>query len=572
MLRAGKRVAVPGQCPASPPALAPKVLVLTSDHMMANLLEVIDNLLTIHLDSGYRWRDHETHLDTLAPGAYVVLGDRAICKHEATRAEILAAWATVSDLPGFALRRSASGRSPALEWHADGPDRGMAIAELTWDEDRSQRAAFGLERQGGQTWLVSWSALIEGDPLALERQRLAALAEIACLDAVRPLGAARTLLDLSYLRLHALPRTPLLFLPETRFTCHGSGVCCTHPMTIGIEANTARFIADLDWQALDPALAGSLLEPVPEASRNNLPFGHMLARDEAGRCRFLTRDIRCSVHDQAGRPIFKPSQIFPYLFSWCPDGICVTVHHMCPSARLGRGVAPAETETDIRGRLALASLLRTDRFRLLSNLEIGWKAFRAIEARLLDLLEGDLPLRRKLWVALSWLEARIEDPDPAVDEAWYQQDLAVLAADPAAAFEEFVSFFDPFFTRLDRRGSGTILLEDYEPILTRWFRSLLFSKATTYAEGLVGGMNDVVVVYRILERQFRRLAAPGVSEHFWREFFGLVTTTNGNFRKFLAACHVQPGTVLHGMGDNPRLGLNLLLRPEALPPATAMMD
>ncbi len=493
----------------------------------------------------------------------MVLGDRAIRKNEATRDETLAAWATATDLPGFALRSSSSDRSPAVEWHPDGPDRGMAIAELTWDEDRSQRAAFGLERSAGQTWLVTWSALVEGDPIPIDRQRVAALAEISSLDAVRSLGAARTLLDLSYLRLHALPRTPLLFLPETRFSCHGSGVCCTHPMTIGIEANTARFISDTDWNVANPALEGSFLEPIPDASRSGLTFAHMLARDDAGRCRFLTPDVRCSVHNLTGRPIFKPCQIFPYIFSWCPDGICVTVHHTCPSARLGRGVAPAEREADVRSRMALASQLRTDRFRLLSNLEIGWEAFRAIEDRLLDLLDGDLPLRRKLWVALSWLEARLEDPDPDVDAEWYQQDLAVLTADPEAAFEEFASFFDPFFTRLDYRCSGTIRLEDYEPILTRWFRSLLFSKATTYAQGLVGGMNDLVVIHRILERQFKRLAGPGVSEHFWREFFGLVSTHNGNFRKFLDACHAQPGTVLHGMGDNPRLGLNLLLRPEA---------
>ena len=536
---------------------------MTSDRSRTDPLAIIENLLREHLDSGYRWRDHETHLDTLAPGAYVVVGDRAVRKDEATRAEILAAWAAATDLPSFALRRDAGGRSPVVEWHLEGPDRGMAIAELTWGDDRSQRAAFGLERHDGQSWRVSWSTLIEGEGIPVDRQRLAALAEIASLDAVRPLGAARTLLDLSYLRRHALPRTRLVFLPETRFSCHGSGVCCTHSMTIGIEPNTARFIADLDWQTVDPALEGAFLEPVPEASRGRFSFEHTLARDAAGRCRFLTPDIRCSVHKLAGRPIFKPCQIFPYIFSWCPDGICVTVHHMCPSARLGRGGPPAEREDDVRARLALASLLTTDRFRLLSDLEVGWESFRAIETRLLDLLDGDLPLRRKLWVALSWLEARIEDPDPAVDAAWYQQDLAVLPAAPAATFDEFVGFFDPFFSRLDRRCSGPILLEEYEPILTRWFRSLLFSKATTYAQGLVGGLNDLAVIYRILERQFGRFASPGVSEHFWREFFGLITTPNGNFRKFLAACHVQPGTVLHGMGDNPRLGLNLLLLPEA---------
>ncbi|MBU6427592.1 MAG: hypothetical protein KGR26_01140, partial [Cyanobacteria bacterium REEB65] len=364
------------------------------------------------------------------------------------------------------------------------------------------------------------------------------------------------------LRRHdAMGDAQLLFLPETRFTCQGSGACCTHDMTIGMEANTERFIVESDWQACQPDLQGPFLREVPATSRSFVPFGQVLARDDAGRCRFLTAGSRCSVHHLVGRAVFKPCHVFPYQFARCPDGICVTVHHFCPTARLAKGMPSCEQQADVRSRLALARPLQTTAYRLLKTVAVDWPRFKAIEATLLEILQPDRPIRAKLWAALTWLDALLCEADPAFDPSRYDEAIPPVSAAEWATFEDFVGLFDPYFARLDARCAGPISLQDYEPVLTRWFRSLLFGKITTFPHGLVAGMNDLAVIYRILERQVRLHGKPRVSDHFWREFFGLIATPGGNFRNYLAESHNNPRFVLSKLGENPKLGMNLLRRP-----------
>lgn len=507
--------------------------------------------LARHVLTGYRDRDDAAHLETLAPEAYVIVGGRASRLREAERAAILADWAELDDLPSF-------GPPEDVAWLPEDANQGMATALLETVDKKQHQAAFGLVCEDG-SWRVAWSCLFEGEVRPHALMRLASHAELTTLDAARPPGPARTLLDLAYLRMHRLPEIPLLFLPETRFSCQGSGACCTHPMTIGIDANSATFIEQTDWQALDPDLAGPFLHPLPEGS--TVAFDHMLCRDSDGRCRFLTDDRRCSVHSMVGRAVFKPCHVFPYLFTWCPDGVCVTTHHLCPSARWGIGARPEDRLDDIRSRMAIASSHSTDRYKLLKTLDVSWPTFREIEKAILDLLDGDRPLRSKLWAALCWLQARLAEPDPPIDPAWFEPDLEVLEPVDWEAFEDFVALFDPYFRRLETCGEGPATLASYEPVISRWFRQLVFSKAFTYPHGLVGGMNDLIVVLRILERQFRLRGDRGVPDTFWRDFFGLVTTPGGNFRKYLSYSHGQSDYVLGQLGDNPRFGLNLLLVP-----------
>jgi hypothetical protein len=72
----------------------------------------------------------------------------------------------------------------------------------------------------------------------------------------------------------------------------------------------------------------------------------------------------------------------------------------------------------------------------------------------------------------------------------------------------------------------------------------------------VAGLNYLVLVHHVLERQAARHAPRGVSEAFWREFYAVVTS--GVFFRVLQVAHQTPATRLARNVGDPAFGLALL--------------
>jgi len=110
------------------------------------------------------------------------------------------------------------------------------------------------------------------------------------------------------------------------------------------------------------------------------------------------------MHQAVGRQPFETCAIFPYAFAHTPGGgIAVALSPVCPSARLGLGVAPLEAEDDLRDRLAQAEPRKTEVYRLRPDRAIAWENFRDIEKALLACLSADeLPMRRRLYLGTRY--------------------------------------------------------------------------------------------------------------------------------------------------------------------------
>lgn len=517
----------------------------------------------------YEARDDAAHLALYAPEAFVVLGDRAVPRAETTDADVSAAWAGGAGSPHFV-------RPEPAGWWPEGEERGLVdVKVLEASEERDWTARLGLVRLPALGWRVAFAWLpAAGQPQASptsrdaaaswEAARTAALSELASLRQVAILGPLTSLFEASWARQARLPRQRLLALPETRFTCGGSGACCRHDLTIGVEENARLFLEAVDWPtALAHAPAGPFLEALPETAIPLVSFRHRLAREADGRCKFLTPDNRCSIHALVGRAVFKPCHVFPYRFALTPDGVAVTTNAMCPTARACRGLSLAEQEPELRARLAVAEVLRVDKYYLRPGEEVPWETFKTVEGQLLELLRGEAPVKRKLWVALRWLQARLEAPSAGVAVAWYGEPAPRLGWIGRLAFRRFPVVFDHCFKDLAGVEAGEGIWPEHEAELERFFRSFLFSKATTYPYGLVAGLNYAVLVLAVLERQLARHAQRGISEAFWREFYAVVTS--GTFLPILQVLHQRPATGFARQAGDPRFGLALLRLHEEVP-------
>ena len=589
------------------------------------LPDAIAELIRTHLETRYGRRDDARHLATYAPGAQLVLGDRARRRGEVPDAEVLAAWAeadagsvawaggsaggadhitagliakTVGVDPTTVNYIAYSGGGEALaallggqvtvgisgysEFAAQieagelrvlavssasphGADAGMAVVALHEAQTAEPaEAVFGVAR-ADEGWRIEWATLLDGPLKGYDAQRFTALAELANLKAMALNGPLTSLLEAAWARTRWMPKLRFLALPETHFSCMGSGACCSHELTIGLDDNARRFVEAVDWPALVPSAGeGPFLEELPEEALARVSFRHKLTRDEHGRCRFLSADNRCTIHALAGRAVFKPCHVFPMRFAWTPDGVCVTTNAMCASARRGLCAPLAAQEADLRSRLAVADVLRTDRYYLRAGEAVPWETFRTLEGQLLELLKGDAPIasrgeitiKQKLWVALRWFAERLQDPQAGVDPRWYEEAIPRQGLVQRMGLKRFTAAFDPCFAGLKGVEAGEASLPDVEDELSRFFRSLLFSKVTTYPYGLVAGLNYVALVHAVLERQVDRHAKKGISEAFWREFYAVITS--GTFLPVLGACHQTPATMFARVAGSPQFGLNLL--------------
>jgi hypothetical protein len=507
-------------------------------------------LLMTHFDTRYGARDDAAHLATYADGAYLVLGDKGVKKADADPARVLAAWAQVP------RDREPQFLAPSLvEWRPEG-DRGIAVVDVR-EAVTGTPVLVGVGLVQEPDWKIDFAAIVDGTPRGYDQQRMIALTELAGLKAASLEGPLTSLLEASYMRRHHLPKARLLALPETHFSCAGTGSCCRHELTIGMDDNSVAFLEAVDWQALVPQIGpGPYTQELPPEAAGLVSFRHKLARAEDGRCRFLTTDNRCSIHALAGRAVFKPCHVFPYRFALTPDGVAVTVNHMCPTARFAKGAPLASQEGDLRSRLAVSDVLRADAYYLRPAEEIPWEVFRTIEGQFLELLNAEAPIKQKLWVALRWLAARLDDPAAGVPDAWFHEPIPRLGWLQRTAFQRFGKLFDPCFKDMRKVQPGEGLLPEHEAELTRFFRSIVFSKVTTYPYGLVAGLNYVALIHHVLERQVAKHGARGLSEGFWQEFYAVVTA--GTFFPVLQVCHRTAATGLARHAGDPAFGLTLL--------------
>ncbi len=513
----------------------------------------IESLIAQHFAHRYECWNPDAYLDTLTPDAYVVCSGRVARVSESTSETLRSEWSKLpsSQDPNFL--------SPSLEnWFPDDDNRGVAWVRVNEKStQKSHRLALGLIRVN-TTWRVHWATAQCLETPDWAKQELAALADMVSLHALKYPGAHYvSLLELGYGRMYHLPTQRLLALPESRFSCAGTGACCSHELTIGLDDASQTFVQAIDWARLDQRLAGKeWVETLPAIAQKLAGFRHRLKRDPQGRCHFLTSDNRCLIHALAGRAVFKPCHVFPYRFAWTPDGICVTTHAMCPTARRCQGLPLAAQEKDLRERLAVADVLHADRYYLGVGQEIDWMTFKTIEGQLLDILGGPETMRRKLWVAMRWLNRRLSDPDAMIGAHWYEEAIQRHPWWVRLAFSRFGRMFDPCFNDLAGYSQGTQRLADFESELTDVWRALLFSKATTYPYGLIAGLNYLILTYQVLERQVARHAKRGISEAFWREFYAVVTS--GTYPRILTTCHRNPATQLARFASDPTWGLTLL--------------
>ena len=211
---------------------------------------------------------------------------------------------------------------------------------------------------------------------------------------------------------------PLLLPDGVVFTCQQSGACCRSDWLIGVDDASHARLRDVAWERLDPALGGgATFVPLPFP----LPGGERVtfARRADGACVFLTGDARCGIHRHLG-PGAKPQvcREFPYHFVQTPDGVAVGVSFACTAVRAHHGATLHAQRDEVRAVLAGSTRVERlpERLTLFGSIDLGWEAYRPIEAALLDLLaRSDRPLPvallagsalLSLCIGLTQIEAR----------------------------------------------------------------------------------------------------------------------------------------------------------------------
>ena len=177
---------------------------------------------------------------------------------------------------------------------------------------------------------------------------------------------------------------PLLLPDNVVFTCQHSGACCRSDWLIGVDDAAHARLRDVGHD-IAPGRDAFIPLPFPLPSGERVTF----ARRADGACVFLTADTRCGIHRQLGAAA-KPQvcREFPYHFVQTPDGVAVGVSFACTAVRAHQGATLPAQRDEVRS--VLAGSTRVERLpealTLFGSIDIGWDAYRPIEAGLLDLL------------------------------------------------------------------------------------------------------------------------------------------------------------------------------------------
>lgn len=329
---------------------------------------------------------------------------------------------------------------------------------------------------------------------------------------------SRVLLDASFFRQHW--RAPVVFstLPNARFSCQMSGVCCKHDFEISLPPEAQLLIDAMPWQTLQPQLTGTKL-PTREDGKLQLK-----GLNES--CRFLGAHRQCLIHQTLGRQPFGPCAVFPFAFAQTPEGIAVSQSPICGSSRLGLGVAVRDREADLRERVSLVEPRRATSFRLAPSTEISWESFRDIENGLLNCLTADdYPMRQRLYVGTRLLGA-LKHNEPIDTGRW-------LTERPVEISEELREAIRGMLSKIlawDRAALRTLppaLPEDLHklevcdsPVVVRILQNALFSKVYSYPYDLTTAYNFLIVLY-LLTLIAQHASNGPLSDVMWQELGGL---------------------------------------------------
>jgi hypothetical protein len=329
----------------------------------------------------------------------------------------------------------------------------------------------------------------------------------------------RSMLDASYFRHYW--RAPLTFqtLPDARFSCMMSTVCCRHDYEITLPPEAQMLIDAVPWARVQPQLTHTQLPVRPD--------GKLQLKTLNEHCRFLGSQRQCLIHQTLGRQPFGPCAVFPFSFAHTPDGVSVAMSPICGAARRGIGVAPLHREADLRERLVQSEARRAEAFRLVPGMEIPWLTFRDIEKALCELLgEQGIPLRRRLYLCTRLLGA-LRDAEPLDMNRWADESLVPISEElrqalrgmlarvlgwDRAALKTLPSTIPPTLAGLE--ASDT-------PVLVRILQNTVFSKVYSYPFDLTTAFNFVIVLY-LMTLLMQSASPDGVlTDVMWQELGSL---------------------------------------------------
>jgi hypothetical protein len=404
------------------------------------------------------------------------------------------------------------------------PDPGAAPAVCWFEcvEAREQRRLIiALGVQPSDAGLrVGWCTLAARvEPWSFQDGLLKSLADYAWMRKSEP-ARPRVLLDASYFRRHRPAPGQLTTLPDARFSCQMSTVCCRNDFEITLAGEAQLVIDAIRWGAAPPPAGGTKLPVRPD--------GRLQLKSASAPCRFLGDAGQCRVHQAVGRQPFETCAIYPYTFARTPEGIAVAMSPVCPSARQGIGAPLLEHEEDLRDRLAQAEPRATDVYRLAPDREVAWADFRLIEQALLSCLASEeLPMRRRLYVGSRILGAVLRH-EPLDSTAWIAEPLPPITAELRAAIcgmLEKVLRWDRTVLQAAQlslpQDLAALELRD-SAVVARILRNTLFSKSYSYEFDLTTAFNFGIVLY--LLTLVMQASSPGpLPERYWREIGSLGT-------------------------------------------------
>jgi hypothetical protein len=398
-----------------------------------------------------------------------------------------------------------------VAWAADA--EGGTLLAMVQDEaaQTSWQAAFRLS---GPPWAVVGGYVEAGDMPAPAEATSRVLAEVMAWqpepdDGARPM----TTLQAAMVRLNPDDTEPLLFLPESRFTCQGRQHCChSGDWSIPATRNTARVLPAMPWSDLaGPALRlTDWQEHDGVAPGLRRTFPQKLQMTPGGTCTACFGG-GCSVHAAAGWQPLAVCALFPFALTRTPDGMVVSLSYTCPTVAANLGRPIVDQQDDLQGRVRPfrhAAGLATVQgpVPLTANgATMAWSAYRRLEAVMLDwllddelgglqdrLLYGNWCLSGLLTMAGTageltdagidaWLESTPPPPSAEWDQALANRLLAPLLAGPGGLASRPLAGgdLDAWF-----HGAGQCLdgIRD-DALMTRYLRQVLFRK-----HGVMGGL------------------------------------------------------------------------------------
>jgi hypothetical protein len=409
---------------------------------------------------------------------------------------------------------------PALVRITEDPGAREAVCWFELSEARQQQrvfAALGLRTAEGQP-RIGWATLTpQVKEWSYRDGYLHSIADYPWMRVSEP-ARARALIDASYFRQYWRSPTKFSSLPDARFICQMSTVCCKHDFEIALPAEAQLLIDAMPWKTLRPELEGTQLSARAD--------GKLQLKELNETCRFLGVHGLCLIHQTLGRQPFGPCCVFPVSFAQTPEGVAVALSPICDGARHGAGPPLLEREADLRERLVHAEPRRPDGFRLAAGLQIPWENFRDVEKALCDILGAEeLPMRTRLYLGSRLLRSLRDHEDVHIDQ-WLTEPQEVITPELRQAIHEMLGRILDWDRTLLRSLPKTIpdalfTKEVREPqAVARLLQNTLFCKTYSYQYDLTTAHNFLIVLYLLALLMQESVPHP-MTDRMWRELGSL---------------------------------------------------